>query len=218
MEQWAKERSGCPRCVTEALPFAQWSPGLPPIGGHEDLDVKEGGPVEYRMSIQLVHPEKVVLGRRLTAASVFDWLIVRESELPGAGKGLFAGRHFKAGSLITAYAGVLARPGGDTTRKVQYKGATIDVPAGTKRRFFGAHFINNPYWGMSPQQRSEYELGPHGKKHNAEWDGLGVRASKEIRKWEEILLDYNSDERTAETKCVLEQRAKEREAKRRRRN
>ena len=65
---------------------------------------------------------------------------------------------------------------------------------------------------------SEYELGPHGKKHNAEWDGLGVRASKEIRKWDEILLDYNPDERTAEAKRVLEQRAKQRKAKRRRKD
>ena len=182
MEKWAKERNGCPQCVTDALPFARWSPCLPPIGGDEDVDVKEGDPEEYRMSIQLVHPEKVVPGRRPTGASVFDWLVVKESELPGAGKGLFAGRHFKAGALITAYAGVLARPGGDITRKVQYKGATINVPAETRMRFFGAHFMNNPYWGMSPQQRNEYELGPQGKKHNAKWDGLGVRASKEIRK------------------------------------
>ena len=78
--------------------------------------------------------------------------------------------------------------------------------------------MNNPYWGMSLQQRNEYELGPLGKKHNAKWDGLGVRASKEVRKWEEILLDYNPDDRTAETKRVLEQRAKERKAKRMRRN
>ena len=102
MEKWAKERNGCPQCVTDALPFARWSPCLPPIGGDEDLDVKEGDPEEYRMSIQLVHPEKVVPGRRPTGALVFDWLVVKESELPGAGKGLFAGRHFDAGALITA--------------------------------------------------------------------------------------------------------------------
>ena len=167
MEKWAEERNGCPQCVADALPFARWSPCLPSIGGDEDLDVKEGDQGEYRMSIQLVHPKKVVPGRRPTGASVFDWLVIKESELPGAGKGLFAGRHFKAGDLITTYVGVMGRPGGDTTRKVLYKGATIDVPEGTERRFFGAHFVNNPYWGMSPQQRNEYELGPQGKKHNA---------------------------------------------------
>ena len=193
MEEWAKEKKDCPKSVEEALRFARWSPCLPSFGGDEELDIKEGEPEEYRLSIQLVHPGKVTPGRRLTGASVFDWLIVKESELPGAGKGLFAGRHFEAGALITAYVGVLVRPGGDVTRKVDYKGATIDVPAGTKMRFFGAHFANNPYWGMSPQQRNEYELGPRGRKHNAEWDGLGIRASKEIRKGDAILLDYKPE-------------------------
>ena len=130
--------------------------------------------------------------------------------------GLFAGRHFKDEALITAYVGVMTRPGGDITRKVNFKGATIDVPVTTKMRFFGAHFANNPYWGMSPRQRNEYELGPRGKKHNAVWDGLGIRASKEIRKGDEILLDYKHDDRTAATERELKKRGKERKAKRRR--
>ena len=216
MEGWAKERKGCPKSVTDALPFSMWTPCLPPIGGDEELDIKGDQPVEYRLSIQLVHPGKVAPGRRLTGASVFDWLSVKESELPGAGKGLFAGRHFDKNALITVYVGVMTRPGGDITRKVDFKGATIDVPVTTKMRFFGAHFANNPYWGMSPRRRNEYELGPRGKKHNAVWDGLGIRASKEIRKGDEILLDYKHEDRTAVTERELKKKAKERKAKRRR--
>ena len=68
---------------------------------------------------------------------------------------------------------------------------------------------------MSPERRNKYKLKLLGKKHNARWDGLGIRASKEIRKGDEIYLNYNPNERTAETKHVLEQRAKERKAKRR---
>ena len=56
----------------------------------------------------------------------------------------------------------------------------IDVPAGSKRLFLGAHFLNNPYWGMSPERRNEYELELLGKKHNAKWEGLAVRSAKEI--------------------------------------
>ena len=48
------------------------------------------------------------------------------------------------------------------------------------------------------------------------WDGLGIRASKEIRKGDEILLDYKHDDRTAATKRELKKRAKGRKAKRRR--
>ena len=58
MEKWAEERNGCPQCVADALPFARWSLCLPLIGGDKDLDVKEVGPEEYRMSIQLVHPKE----------------------------------------------------------------------------------------------------------------------------------------------------------------
>ena len=216
MEGWARKKKGCPKSVTDALPFARWTPCLPSIGGDEELDAKGDQPVEYRLSIQLVHPGKVVPGRRLTGVSIFDWLSVKESELPGAGMGLFAGRHFDKNALITAYVGVMTRPGGDITRKVNFTGATIDVPVTTKMRFFGAHFINNPYWGMFPWQRNEYELGPGGKKHNAMWDGLGIRASKEIRKGDEILLDYKPDDRTAATERELEKRAREIKAKRKR--
>jgi len=72
MEGWARKKKGCPKSVTDALPFARWSPCLPPISGDKDLDVKEDDPKEYRMSIKLVHPEKVVPGRRPTGALVFD--------------------------------------------------------------------------------------------------------------------------------------------------
>ena len=48
------------------------------------------------------------------------------------------------------------------------------------------------------------------------WDGLGIRASKEILKGDEILLDYKHDDRTAATERELEKRAKERKAKRKR--
>ena len=94
MEGWARKKKGCPKSVTDALPFAQWTPCLPSIGGDEELDTKGGQPVEYRLSIQLVHPKKVVPGRRMTGALIFDWLSVKESEIPGAGLGLFAGRYF----------------------------------------------------------------------------------------------------------------------------
>ena len=48
------------------------------------------------------------------------------------------------------------------------------------------------------------------------WDGLGIRASKEIRKGDEILLDYKPDDRTAATERELEKRAREIKAKRKR--
>ena len=163
MEGWAANRKGRPQSVSEALQFVRWSPVMPTTGGDEELVVGEGAPEEFRMRIQLYHPEGQVPGRRATGMSVFNWLVVKQSELPGAGWGLFADRHFAPETLITAYAGVLTGRGGDTSRKVEFQGALIDVPTGTKKLYLGAHFANDPYWGMSPQQRNEYELGPLGK-------------------------------------------------------
>ena len=151
MEGWAANRKGRPQSVSEALQFVRWSPVMPTTGGDEELVVGEGAPEEFRMRIQLYHPEGQVPGRRATGRSVFDWLVVKQSELPGAGWGLFADRHFTPGALITAYAGILSRRGGDTSRKVEFQGAFIDVPTGTKKLYLGAHFANDPYWGMSPQ-------------------------------------------------------------------
>ena len=51
MEGWARKKKGCPKSVTDALPFAQWTPCLPSIGGDEELDTKGDQPVEYRLSI-----------------------------------------------------------------------------------------------------------------------------------------------------------------------
>ena len=43
MEGWArkKKKKGCPKSVTDALPFARWTPCLPLIGGDEELDAGE---------------------------------------------------------------------------------------------------------------------------------------------------------------------------------
>ena len=71
----------------------------------------------------------------------------------------------------------------------------------------GAHWINCPYWGMSKEERATYEQSGAGKNHNAVWDGLIIRATREIRPEEEILLDYTPDDQTAETRAVLAQRA-----------
>ena len=96
----------------------------------------------------------VISGRRATNRLAFQWLVVRESELPGVGWGLVVGRHFEKDKLITAYVGVLSHPGGDIVRKVEYHGSWINVPEGTKEMFLGAHFANNPYYGMSPEERN----------------------------------------------------------------
>ena len=96
---------------------------------------------------------------------------------------------------------------------MEYHGASIDVPAESKRLFLEAHFLNNPYWGMSPGRRNEYELELLGKKHNAKWEGLAVRSVKEIWMGEEILLNYCPEEQTPETKRLLKNRAEEKKAK-----
>ena len=72
--------------------------------------------------------------------------------------------------------------------------------------------MNNLYLGMTREERGKYKLGC-GRRHNAEWDGLAIRATREIWMGKEVLLDYRPKERTLATKRLLAQRVKKKNAK-----
>ena len=61
---------------------------------------------------------------------------------------------------------------------------------------------------MSVEARGEYERNNCTKKHNARFEGFQILACSEIRKGEEILIDYHPGDQTAETKKILEDRRK----------
>ena len=214
MEEWASRGTGRrPTEVDRRLEFARWSEVTEEVGGNNAPSTTGGKVGEYRMAIQLYHPSKHIGGRRTTERSRYDWLVVKDSELPGAGLGLFAARHYSVGALVTAYVGNLCKPGRDDSRQVHFGSQAIDVKPdtlGRRRYLFGAHFLNNPYYGMSVERRNAYELEWAGKKHNAEFDGLRVRASSIIRKGDEILLDYSGWDRTPETQAELDKQQRER--------
>ena len=73
--------------------------------------------------------------------------------------------------------------------------------------------MNCPHWGILPEKRNQYECGFTGKRHNATWDGLAIKSTRVIRMGEEILLDYRPEDRTLETKRLVEQRLKEKSMK-----
>ena len=68
---------------------------------------------------------------------------------------------------------------------------------------------------MSAEARGEYERNSRTKKHNARFEGFQILACSEIRKGEEILINYHHGDQTAETKKILEDRRKKEQIERR---
>ena len=95
----------------------------------------------------------------------------------------------------------------DMRTRVKYARAAVDLCPGngrTAKYFLGAHWINCPYWGMSREDRERYEQGCD-RRHNVEYDGLVIRATRHIRAGEEFFLNYKRKDQIATTWAVLEQ-------------
>ena len=56
--------------------------------------------------------------------------------------------------------------------------------------YMGAHFINDPMFGLVGDDRKRYENTKNNKRPNAELQGLLVMATRRIFPNEEILIDY----------------------------
>lgn len=134
------------------------------------------------------------------------------SKVAGPGHlGLFFIFQFDKGKLITAYISMPLDSTGDGGKKVTIGSRSINARRSADGNYYllwGEYFLNCPYWGFSVQDRSRYELYPSAKKHNYVFDGLQRRASLEIQRDEDILLDYSPEDRTHKTAMILEGRKK----------
>lgn len=126
----------------------------------------------------------MVKGHNKTKVLRFNWLVVKQSRLSNSELGLFVARHFMAGDFITVCAGTLERLGADKLSKVAIKGRTVNLgvsPLGRRPFLFGAHFLDNPFYGMTPEERNSYEVKFFsGLKHYAEFDRLRIVGTLEI--------------------------------------
>ena len=84
--------------------------------------------------------------------------IDKKSQFENSGYGLFIEKNFKIGDIITVFVGVLSPSNsrhGDRFigfKKSNGKVVHIDTTKyDTPRLYFGAHFANNPCFGMTPE-------------------------------------------------------------------
>ena len=124
------------------------------------------------------------------------WLIVKASTIGAdAGFGLYANRCFKKDDYITVYVGKKAKKSNrDESRRLNVYGHPIDIQPtyfGARPLYFGAHFANTPYFGISDNMHDAYDRNVRaGRNANARFEGVSIRCTQDIQCGEEIRLDY----------------------------
>jgi hypothetical protein len=126
------------------------------------------------------------------------WLQVKESSLPGAGKGIFALREFRKGQAIGWYYG--KKVAGSNRKKKPYQFANIDAEGGLGYQGrLGLHFLNDPTLTIVKTSRGKdslvtkegTDLKASLKKVNVRLhkDGLAL-ADSQIRVGDELFAHY----------------------------
>ena len=119
-----------------------------------------------------------------------DWVYVADSNLPGAGKGLFAAKRFQKQAVLGIYWGYATMSSKSNYKiwlKIDGKKMLIDTKRNQLR--LGFHFMNDP------SQTPKTDRKPYHPTPNVELKADGtVIALKTIRRNAELLLDCNLDE------------------------
>jgi hypothetical protein len=121
------------------------------------------------------------------------WLQVKESSLPGAGKGIFALREFRKGQVIGWYYG--KKVPGSNHEKKPYQFANIDAEGG--RGYpgrLGLHFLNDPTLsqgkeGLETKQGTDLKASLKKVNVRLHKDGLALAVSQ-IRVGDELFAHY----------------------------
>lgn len=143
---------------------------------------------------------------RATASTYKHWLSIKPSSLPAenVGLGLFTAKTFYKEDVITVYIGErTTRDAKDLGKgkRIEFKSSTtnrthfLDVKENNNSitTYMGAHFINDPMYGMVGDARNRYVNTKRNKRPNAELQGLLVVATRRIFPNEKILIDYGEE-------------------------
>ena len=131
---------------------------------------------------------------------------IKKSQIKNAGWGLFAGRDFQKDALIGLYYGTeIHENENDCSMYAMEVSADknkckIDAGCGIEMKynkefypFFGMHFMNDPNW-KGGEELKRKTRGTHYEYNVIVYDDLRVYALKEIKKGEELFLQYHLNE------------------------
>lgn len=180
--------------VTDILEYGVWTP----IGEHVDYSHAKNSTgttriIAFDLSVALFYPwayDLADLSNRITNKSKKEWLKVTQSTIKGAGAGLFAGRSFGIGEIISVYCGELQKDK-PSVFSIEIRGHIIDAMGANEDipLYWGAHLVNDVNWykeGDTPKT-----TGRHRHKNNAEFHGLYLKATSVIKPNQEIFVSYN---------------------------
>lgn len=158
-----------------------WVPIRKPLAAHKMQKKSNIQAKEYNMycSLHDLHCEEK--GTCATATTYKDWLCVKESSLPvsNAGLGLFTPRTFNKGDIILVYIGERTAPNAKDLgkgKRIKFRSSTnkiqfLDVQGKPDMitTYLGAHFINDPMFGMAGHKCQKLKKDITKKRVNAEF-------------------------------------------------
>ena len=197
-EEFTKDQSEKNRrAMRDLLAFGVWVPHGDPISagtivGEGKIDKISS----YHLSLCTMDPYKnglLDLSKRHTGKVKMDWVFVAESTLPDAGWGLFSARTFANEEVISVYIGhVYKKSSGNSNSHYRlFHDSKIIDPVLKKKPgkvplHLGAHLANDITWHKTDISGEEKR-----RHNNAEFQGLLLVATAEIRPRQEFFVHYN---------------------------
>ena len=183
--------------IIDLTDFTIWKAVSPPLRPF-DCTPKEGEYEGYVMSLCKCRSTLLRHEVRATEDTLQKWVSVRKSQFEDSGYGLFTEKSFKIGDIITVFVGVLSPSSsrhGD--RFISFKknnGQIVHINTmknDAQRLYFGAHYANDPCFGMSAEAIAKISSARNVQGYNAVInDNMCIVATKFIRKNVEVRLMY----------------------------
>ena len=183
--------------IINVADYTIWNATSPPLSQFDEIQ-KEGEYEGYVMSLCKCRSSLLRNEVRASEDTLKKWVSVRKSQLDKSGFGLFAEKTFKPNETITVFAGRLSpsnKTHVDTCLSFKRSDGQI-VHLNTNkdnksRLYFGAHYANDPMFGIDEEKIAKMTSARNVLKFNAVIDdSMCIVATKEIRKNCEIRLKY----------------------------
>ena len=183
--------------IINVTDFTIWNAISPPLRPF-DCTPKESEYEGYVMSLCKCRSGLLRNDVRATEHTLQKWVSVRKSQFENSGFGLFAEKTFKTDDIITVFAGRLYSNNsrhGDTClsfRKINGEVVHLNtMEDNTHHLYFGAHYANDPTFGMNKEIIAKVSSARNVKKFNAVIDDdMCIIATTQIRKNVEVRLKY----------------------------
>ena len=194
MEEGTEEKY---KDIINVSDFTIWNAISPPLLPFDDIP-KEGKYEGYVMSLCKCRSSFLRNEVRTTEETLRKWVSVRRSLFEDSGFGLFAEKTFKQDDIITVFAGKLyssnSRHGDKCLSFKKMNGQVVHLNTMEDKihhLYFGAHYANDPTFGMNKEKIAKISTARNVKKFNAIIDdNMCIVATTEIRKNVEVRLMY----------------------------